>query len=1069
MANPDSEPTPAGGLAPGPRSPRRKPRPPAPDADFWAVFESAPDAYLLLAPDPPRFTMVAANEARLRATLTRREDVVGRALFEVFPDNPDDPGATGVRNLQASLAEVMRTGKPHRMALQKYDIRSADGQFEERWWEPLNAPVFDARGRLIYLIHRVEDVTERVRADTRLREESAARREVEAILAKLRESEARYRLLADMIPQNIWTADAAGRHTWFSRRWYEYTGATPEASHGEGWAEFIHPDDRERMDARWRRSLDTGEPYEIEYRFRGAGGEYRWFLGKAMPLRNDAGEIVEWFGTSTDISERKRHDEERERLLAREREARGQVTTILESVTDAFYAFDREWRFTYVNREAERLLKRPREELIGRSLWDEFAASVGSELEREYRRAMAEQITVTFETFAPTIGIWVDVRAYPSAGGLSVFFRDVTARRQAEERLRESEERYRLLADMIPQHIWITDANGYHNYFSRRWYEFTGTTPGETRGDGWLAYIHPDDRERTLARWEHSLRTGERYSIEYRFRDTAGDYCWFWGQAVPQRNEAGEIVQWFGTLTDISDRKRLDEERDRLLAREREAADQVSTILESITDAFFAVDRGWRFSYVNHEAEALLDRPREQLLGRSLWEEFPQAAGATFEREYRRAMEEQATVQFEDFYPPLDAWFDVRAYPTADGLSVYFRNITARKRAEQALRESEERFRALGNSIPQLAWMADPQGSIFWYNERWHEYTGTTLEEMQGWGWTKVHHPAHMERVVARIRHSFETGEPWEDTFPIRGRTGEYRWFLSRALPIRDEQGKVVRWFGTNTDVTAEMEAAAERERLLEREREARAEAERRREELERVTESRTRLMRGFSHDVKNPLGAADGYAQLLEDGILGELSPKQVESVGRMRRSIQTSLHLINDLLELARAEAGQIELEPVPTDVAELAREAAEDFRAQAAAAELALEVRAAGAVITRTDPARVRQILSNLLSNAVKYTPGGGITVDACFVAAGRGARGADCIAIRVADTGPGIPEDKQERIFQEFTRLDPEAEHGAGVGLAISRRIARLLGGDITVASAEGGGSTFTLWLPPDASR
>jgi PAS domain-containing protein len=119
------------------------------ETNFWAVFDSAPDAYLLLAPDPPRFTMVAANESRLRVTMTRREDVVGRPLFEVFPDNPTDPDATGVRNLEMSLDEVLRTGKPHRMALQKYDIRRPDGEFEERYWDPLNWPVFDDRGTLI--------------------------------------------------------------------------------------------------------------------------------------------------------------------------------------------------------------------------------------------------------------------------------------------------------------------------------------------------------------------------------------------------------------------------------------------------------------------------------------------------------------------------------------------------------------------------------------------------------------------------------------------------------------------------------------------------------------------------------------------------------------------------------------------------------------------------------------------------------------------------------------------------------------------------------------------------------
>jgi PAS domain S-box-containing protein len=807
-----------------------------PVLNFWAVFESAPDAYLLLAPDAPRFTMVAANETRLRVTMTRREDVIGRPLFEVFPDNPTDRGATGVRNLRASLDEVLRTGKPHRMALQKYDIRRPDGAFEERYWDPLNSPVFDDRGALIYIIHRVEDVTAQVHTGNRLKAlESAA-------------------------------AESAQQ-------------------------------------------------------------------------------------------------------LARETAARAEEAS--------------------QRRKVEALLSK----------------------------------------------------------------------------LRESEERYRLLADMIPQNIWTTDAQGRHTYFSRRWYEYSGSAPEQSHGEGWLAFIHPDDKERTLARWHHSLRTGEPYEIEYRFRDAEGVYHWFLGKAMPLRNESGEIVEWFGTATDISERKRLDEQREQLLAREREAREQVSTILESITDAFFAVDHDWRFTYVNREAERLLQRPRSELVGHTLWEKFPEAVGTSFEREYRGAMAEQRTVQFEECYQPLDIWVDVRAYPSRAGLSVFFHDVTRRKRAEKKLRESERNFRALANSIPQLAWMADPSGWIFWYNDRWHEYTGTTLEDMAGWGWRTVHHPEHVEGVVERIRHAFETGTPWEDTFPLRSRTGEYRWFLSRAVPIRDSEGKIVRWFGTNTDITEEMQAAAERERLLERERQARAESERRRDALERVTESRSRLMRGFSHDVKNPLGAADGYAALLEEGIGGELSGSQRQSVQRIRRSIQMSLRLINDLLELARAEAGQLELQLQRVDVAELTREVAEDFRGQIAAGGLSLEIRASDPLPAESDPTRVRQILSNLVSNAAKYTREGTITLDACRRSGGSAPGPREWAAVEVKDTGPGIPPDKRETIFQEFTRLDPNAPHGAGVGLAISRRIARLPGGDVTVASETGRGSTFTLWLPP----
>jgi PAS domain S-box-containing protein len=167
-----------------------------------------------------------------------------------------------------------------------------------------------------------------------------------------------------------------------------------------------------------------------------------------------------------------------------------------------------------------------------------------------------------------------------------------------------------------------------------------------------------------------------------------------------------------------------------------------------------------------------------------------------------------------------ERWWVTYWHPLRDrkgeivGVNVAAEEVTERKRAEavlaandKALRESELRFRELADNISQFAWTADASGWIYWYNKRWHDYTGTTLEDMQGWDWQKVHHPEHVDRVVERIRRCFETGTPWEDTFPLRGKDGTYRWFLSRALPIRNEAGDVVRWFGTNTDVTEQIEA----------------------------------------------------------------------------------------------------------------------------------------------------------------------------------------------------------------------------------------------------------------------
>jgi signal transduction histidine kinase len=242
--------------------------------------------------------------------------------------------------------------------------------------------------------------------------------------------------------------------------------------------------------------------------------------------------------------------------------------------------------------------------------------------------------------------------------------------------------------------------------------------------------------------------------------------------------------------------------------------------------------------------------------------------------------------------------------------------------------------------------------------------------------------------------------------------------------------------------------------------------ARRQHQALQRVVESRERLVRGFSHDVKNPLGAADGHAQLLGDGILGELSDRQRESVTRIRSGIGQALELIGDLIQLARSEAGEMGVVTEPVDVAGVARDAALVYRAAAGSAGLRLEVDLVGDIpAILSDAQRIRQVLGNLLSNAIKFTPPGGTVRLAVESRSGR--RSGDpsrWVTLSVEDTGPGIPEEQQERMFAEFQRLDPESSHGEGVGLAISERVARSLGGEIVVDSEVGRGSTFTLWLP-----
>ena len=392
----------------------------------------------------------------------------------------------------------------------------------------------------------------------------------------------------------------------------------------------------------------------------------------------------------------------------------------------------------------------------------------------------------------------------------------------------------------------------------------------------------------------------------------------------------------------------------------------------------------------------------------------------------------------------------------------------------EALRESEERFRQIADNIREIVWLSDSElGKLFYVNSAYEEIWGRSEKSLYEDPLSLLDgvHADDRPRVAAALAGLRRGASDVE--FRVVRPDGDVRWVWGRGFPVTNEHGEIYRVAGIIEDITERKLDELARRELLERERAARAaseaakaEAEARRLELERVTESRVRLVRGFTHDVKNPLGAADGYLALLEDGIMGELQPSQRDGVARARRSIQHALELIRQILELARAEAGQLEIRRASMDPAAVVEEIVEEYRAQARDKGISLKLAPPDWLPPiESDASRVRQIAANLVSNAVKYTPAKGHVDVTIRVRSDGDAPGpGEWIAIDVSDDGPGIPADKQNMLFLEFVRFDPEAAHGAGIGLAISQRVAHALGGSITVRSAEGAGSRFTLWLP-----
>jgi PAS domain S-box-containing protein len=419
----------------------------------------------------------------------------------------------------------------------------------------------------------------------------------------------------------------------------------------------------------------------------------------------------------------------------------------------------------------------------------------------------------------------------------------------------------------------------------------------------------------------------------------------------------------------------------------------------------------------------------------------------------RRSIEEKSNCDFEfRVVRPDDAvrWLNLRGRLVIEpegravrmsGVSL---DITERKQAEEALRRSEERFRLLADSIPNLAWMARPDGHVLWYNTRWYEYTGTCDAEMVGWGWQTVHDPAMLPAVLERWKQSIATGEPFEMVFPLRGADGTFRPFLTRVLPFRDEVGRIVYWFGTNTDISTQKQAE---ERLLE--------ADRRKDEF----------LATLAHELRNPLAPVRTGLEILKASPAGSAATEKAK--GMMERQLAHMVRLVDDLLDVSRVSLGKIQLKQERTELRTILDTALEVSRPLIDGARHQLVVSLPQTPLwLNGDPTRLAQVVANLLNNAAKYTPEGGQI--------GLSANRDDSdVVIRIHDNGAGIPADMLPKVFDLFTQVGKSIERakgGLGIGLSLVRKLVELHGGSVSGDSPGlGRGSTFVVRLPLASDR
>ncbi len=408
------------------------------------------------------------------------------------------------------------------------------------------------------------------------------------------------------------------------------------------------------------------------------------------------------------------------------------------------------------------------------------------------------------------------------------------------------------------------------------------------------------------------------------------------------------------------------------------------------------------------------------------------------------------------------------------GRRVSDRDITERKHAEDALRESEERFQTMADSLPQLAWMAKADGFIYWFNRRWFEYTGTTPSQMEGWGWQSVHDPDVLPRVLEQWQGSIATGRPFDMEFPLRGADGTLRPFLTRVVPLKDAQGRVMQWFGTNTDIServaAEQAMREANERLEARVHERTAELtdalqaihslngdlERRAGELEAANKELEAFSYSVSHDLRAPLRSIDGFSRIVEEEYGGRLDDEGRRLLRVVRDNTHKMAQLIDDLLAFSRS--ARHPLQPSRIDMGALARSVYEELVPAETRARCEFTVGALPCAVG--DAAMIRQVWANLLSNAVKFSaPASRPAITVTSRVDG------DEIVYAVSDNGVGFDMTYASKLFGVFQRLHPARDfEGTGVGLALVQRIVHRHGGRVWADGAVGKGATFSFALP-----
>lgn len=882
-------------------------------------------------------------------------------------------------------------------------------------------------------------------------------------------NETQWQHLANAMPQLVWIAEPNGEVVYYNDRVSEFSGAT----YTDGiwtWKGLLHPEDQPATTLAWEQAVASGSFYEMSHRVKMKDGTYRWFLSRAFPERDEQGYVTKWYGTATDIHQQKLYQEK-----IRENEER--LASVFSQTSVGIAQCELNGRILLVN---DRFC-----EITGRSsseLYDLSVLDITHPEDRPGNREMMEESVSGVRPYklekrylrpdGSSIWVFVNVSVIRDENGsprhLLGICQDITERKKAEDALRESEERFRIMSESAPNIVWSISPDGSLKFANQFTLQYLGITFEQLTEHHMVEFIHHDDRTSSMEAILAALREKKSYRMEHRLRGHDNEYRWFLSQGGPSFYPDGRLYGFVGSAIDIHDRKRFEDEL-------RYQHQLTQTITENATGPLFMLDMEGYCTYLNPAAQKAFGYTLEELSDRPLHDyvhylhpdgsEFPMAecpiGHAVFGAGDLKEHEDLFISKKGVFIPVKCSAKRIIKDNVPIGVLLEARDITIEKRAAQALQESEERFRSMADNISQLAWMADEAGSAFWFNQRWIEFTGISAPDMRVHGWESVVHPEYAERVREKFRRCVAEGQPWEDTFPLRNGEGYFRWFLSRATPIRDAIGNVTRWFGTNTDITERKETEEAIKMMADNLEKIVVE---RTLALQRSNEDLQQFAHVASHDLKEPLRKIQTFSNRLTDEFAEQIGERGVMYLGKISHATRRMFNMIDGVLNYSTINAtSQLPntvslnetLQHIESDLEILINEKSATLKYH----NLPM-IEGAGVLIY--------QLFYNLINNSLKFSRTGIPPV--ITLQEQKLPDVSDSVCLVLEDNGIGFEQEYAEKIFHTFTRLNSKDRYeGTGLGLALCKKIAELHGGSITAFGVKDKGATFVINLPRKAKR